>query len=226
MISFFHKPDSPIGRNYLEQANNRLPGKTPLEGVRFVALDTETSGLNIGTDRILSIALFEIINGKIDLALSRKWLVYQPESMPTRATAIHGILPRETQGGTPEKEVLEELIPLLSGAILIGHHIRFDANMLNEAMIRHFKTKFRNRIVDTAHMAMRELIPFHQTGYANQRPPTLDEVCSQLDLPLITRHTAEGDAFLAAEIFLFLCGKIHRRIDRPLQTRDLPIRKY
>lgn len=228
MISFFHKSESPLIQNYLTATKSRRPWKTPLRETRFVVLDTETSGFDVGTDRILSLALFEIIDGQIDITRSRKWLVFQHDITPTAATAIHGILPSETRAGMDEKTVLEELIPLLTGAVVVGHHIGFDAAMINEAMLRHFKTKFSNRIVDTAAMAMRELVAFHQTGYENQRPPSLDEVCSQLNLPIVARHTAEGDAFLAAQIFLFLCGRIRRRLlrravhRRPPKLRDLP----
>ena len=181
---------------------------------------------------MLSIALFEIIDGRIDMALSRKWIVYQPGPTLTAATAIHGILPSETREGTDEKKVLEELMPLLAGAVVVGHHIHFDASMINEAMDRHFQTKFSNRMVDTATMATRELVAFRQSGYGNQRPPSLDEVCSQLNLPLVARHTAEGDAFLAAQIFLLLCGRIRRRLHRrPVnrrdpRLRDLPIGRF
>ncbi len=232
MIPFFQKPESLICRNYLAASKNRLAGKTPLNEVRFVALDIESSGFKIGKDRILSIAVFEVVNGRIDIGRSRKWIVYQPDATPTAATAIHGILPCETREGRLEKEVLEELIPILSGAVVVGHHVRFDSAMLNEALLRNFKIKFKNWIVDTAQLAMNELIAFHRTGYANQRPPSLDEVCSQLNLPMIARHTAEGDAFTTAEIFLLLCGRIRRRLNsyrlrcHPPQVRDLSIVRY
>lgn len=222
MIPFFQKPESPACRHYLAETGRKIRRKTPVKELRFAVLDTETSGFEIGKDRILSISLFEIINRQIDLSLSRKWIVFQPGTALTAATAVHGILPCETQRGIQEKQVIEELLPLLAGAIVVGHHIRFDAAMLNEAMMRNFKTKFCNRIIDTASMAMSELIPFHRTGYANQRPPALDEVCSQLNLPVVARHTAEGDAFLAAQVFLLLCGKIRRRRqNRRIHRRDL-----
>lgn len=224
MIPFLKKSAPPAHPLYYAAARKRIPGKTPLNETRLVVLDTETSGFKIAADRILSVAAFEISNGVIDLSVGRKWLVFQPLSRPGPATAIHGILPSETQKGIPEKQMLEELIPMLTGAIVIGHHIRFDAAMLNAAMMRNLKMKFCNRIIDTAHLAMRELVSFHKTGYANQRPPSLDEVCSQLDLPLVARHTAEGDAFLTAQVFLFLCGKIRRRLRRPLHLRDLPVK--
>lgn len=223
MIPFFRKPANPVCQHYRAATKTRRAGKTPFLEVRFVALDIETSGFKVGQDRILSVALFEILNGQIDVGRHRKWIVFQPGAMPNASTAIHGILPCETRAGQSEANVLAELLPLLAGAVVVGHHVGFDAAMLNEAMMRNLKIKFINPVCDTAYMAMREMIPFHRTGYGNQRPPSLDEVCAQLDLPVVARHTAEGDAFVAAEVFLLLCGKIRRRrAKRPLHLRDLP----
>jgi DNA polymerase-3 subunit epsilon len=227
MIPFLHRQKlPPFCQAWQDSANRRPARKTAADRIRFVVLDCETSGFKVGTDRILSLAAFEITKDRIDIAGSRKWIVYQPQVRLNQATAVHGILPEEIRQGTPEQTVIPDLLPMLGGAVLVGHHVRFDAAMLNDLLMRHYKIRFRNRLIDTAHMAMNELTAFHKTGYANQRPPSLDEVCAQLDLPLIARHTAEGDAFLTAEVFLMLSGQIRKRLGRPLRAGDLPIRKF
>ncbi len=227
MIPFLHRPKPPpFCRAYLDSAKKRPARNTAFNRLRFVVLDCETSGFEVGVDRILSLAAFEVAQDRIDIAGSRKWIVYQPAARLNRATAVHGILPEEIRQGTPEQNLIPDLLPMLTDAVLVGHHTRFDAAMLNDLLMRHHTVRFCNRIIDTAHMAMNELAAFHKTGYANQRPPSLDEVCAQLNLPLIARHTAEGDAFLTAEVFLMLSGQIRRRLGRPLRAGDLPIRKF
>lgn len=226
MFSFFQKPRPAPVQAYLTGTKSGIPGKKPVSDVRFVVIDVETSGLNVTKDRILSIALFEVIHDQIDIARSRKWIVFQPEPLPTAATAIHGILPCETRKGIAEKDLLQQLLPLLTGAVVVGHHVRFDLAMIQESMIRNLGLKCYNRMIDTARIAMHELMAFHPTGYAHQRPPSLDEVCAQLNLPPVARHTAEGDAFTAAEVFLLLCGRIRRRKNRALLLSDLPVRPF
>jgi DNA polymerase-3 subunit epsilon len=232
MMRFFHNPKPDVYREYRAGTSRRLWKKQPLKETRVIALDIETSGFSLKSDRILSVALFDITGGRIEMARSRKWIVFQTETVATSATAIHGILPSETREGTAEKQVLEELLPLLTGAILVGHHIRFDALMLNKALLRHFKSGLRNHLIDTASLAMNELTAFHRSGYANQHPPSLEEVCAQLDLPVVARHTAEGDAFLTAEIFLLLSGRIRKRLKnrrfhrREPQLRDLSTSRF
>jgi DNA polymerase-3 subunit epsilon len=211
--------------SYREQTCKRMSGDTPLQSLRLVALDCETSGMRIGTDRILSIATIEIIQGQIEIGSSQQWIVFQQGISTNKATEIHGILPVETQGGTPEEEVLKTVLPLLSGAIIVGHNIWFDAQMLNEALRLNFKTRLCNRTLDVGTMAMSELAPFKKTGYANQRNPSLEDISAHLGLPMHDRHTAAGDAYMAAEIFLLLCGRMRKRLGRPLCLKNLPVKR-
>ena len=103
--------------------------------------------------------------------------------------------------------VLEELLSVITGRIIIAHHIGFDADVIGAALKRHWGLTLRNRLVDTAMMSMRDVDAFHQTGYANQRPPSLDEVCQHAGLPVMRRHTASGDAFTTGQLFLWLCSR-------------------
>jgi DNA polymerase-3 subunit epsilon len=224
MIAFRKKKRPGFIRDYCERTHRFLTVNKRLEEVRLVALDTEASGFEVGTDRLLSIAVIEIEENQIQLDQCVEWLVYQSGMVPNKATEIHGILPSDSLKGQPERDVLEELLPRISGALVIGHQIWFDALMLHDALRRNFGIGFRNPVIDVGLMAMNELQPFRKTGYINQRPPNIEDLCAHLGLPLTERHTAEGDAYMAAEIFLLLCGQIRQRRGR-LTKWDLPIKK-
>jgi len=224
MIPFAKSNQPAFVRDYCEKTHRLMTWRKPVEQIRMVALDTEASGFEVGKDRLLSIATIEISHNQIQLDQCVEWLVFQPGMVANKATEIHGILPSDTRRGQPEKEVLEALLPQIAGALVIGHQIWFDALMLNNALWRNFGIGFRNPTIDVALMAMGELPPFRKTGYANQRPPSIEDICSHLGLPLTERHTAEGDAYMAAEIFLLLCGHIRQRRGR-LTKWDFPIKK-
>ncbi len=211
-------------QRYRDQTNRSLVRRKPFEEVRLVAIDTECSGFEIGRDRLLSLAVIELDWKHIRLETSIEWLIYQPNIVANRATEIHGILPSDTLQGVPERQMLAELIPMISGAILVGHQTWFDANMLNEAFRRNFGIGLSNPTVDVGLMAMNELQPFRKSGYINQRPPSLEDLCAHFGLPLFDRHTAEGDAYIAAQIFLLMCGHVRMR-KGSVTRRDLPIRK-
>lgn len=214
---------SPVAEIYLATNRCRISRKTELSGVRATVLDCETTGFRVGTDRLLSIALGEVRGLEFQVSSMQSWLVRQKPLPENDSFKIHGILPCDTAAARAEKDVLQELLPLLGGDLLIGHHIWFDAAMLNEAMKRHFQIRLKNPLVDTASLAMNVLDAFRPSGYGNQRAPTLDEVCAHLGIAMVDRHTAAGDTFTTAEVFLTLVARLKKALNRPLRVGDLPI---
>ena len=221
MIWPWKQPANPQARSYQQNQRQRPKRRDAADAVRFIVLDAETSGFDPAKDRMLSLATMRIENLELHLADMHSWLIYQADAGLTEAVNVHGILPSETADGAPEGKVMEALLPILGNAVVVGHHIGFDARMIDQAFRRHFGIKFRNHLIDTAELSMRELDAFARTGYANQHPPTLEDVCSHLEIQMIDRHTAAGDTFTTAQVFLTLCARIQKRLKRELQLRDL-----
>jgi DNA polymerase-3 subunit epsilon len=222
MFGWFQRKEVPAFiADYRQETLRRIDPKTPLADLRFVVLDAETSGLDPTKDHLLSIGLVPIRHGRLEIGARRTWLVQQTDTPNNEAVKIHGISPAESARATPEVEVLTELLGELSGTILVGHHIGFDAAIIGTACQRHFGQKLRNRLLDTSLLAMRHIDAFHRTGYANQRPPSLDEVCQHAGLPVLGRHTASGDAFTIGQLFLWLCSRLRVRRGRELVAGDL-----
>lgn len=223
-MRFFRRrnPDPSI-QSYLDASNRRIDKKRALQSSTIVVLDAEATGLRVNADRILSLATLEIENSEIDVSSARSWLVRRGDAPLNEAVHIHGILPSDSEAGVEESQVLRELLPILEGRIIVGHHIRFDLMLLNDAARRHLGIRLKNQCVDTAFLAMQELVAFHKTGYGNQPLPTLEEVCSQLDVTMIDRHTAIGDTFTTAEVFLLLVARMRKRFGRLVRYGDLPL---
>jgi DNA polymerase-3 subunit epsilon len=221
-LSWLRRPPSdPVAAAYAANTPRRVPSRTPLDALRFIVLDAETSGFNVGSDRLLSLAIVPVRAGRIPLGGICSWIFRQDKVPLNEATAVHGILPAETADGETEQAILQELLPELAGAVVVGHHIDFDLAMLDEATRRHFGLRLRNPRIDTATLAMRAVEAFAKTAYPGQRPPTLDELCSHCGVPTIDRHTAAGDAYTTAELFLVLCARMQRLRGRPLTAADL-----
>ena len=220
---WWHKtPLPPIIQAYVDATPKRVPAKTPLSDLLFIALDCETTGFNTAQDRILSLAIAELRCGRLHIARSRNW-IFQQDRPVTEAVTVHGILPSDTMLGQSERDILLELLPRLHSAIIVGHHIGFDVGMLNAALKRHFQTTLRNQVLDTARFAMSAVEAFARTDYPGQREPSLDEVCAQCGITPVERHTAEGDAFTTATLFLAMCARRQRQLSRPLRAGDLPL---
>lgn len=226
MPLFFRKNLAGEAQAYVDATPKRLGKKKPLDELRIVVVDAETSGFDVNKDRLLSLAAVPLHGREIAISDVHSWLIFQAGSGVTDAARIHGILPSDTRAGQPEAQVMEELLPLLHGAVIVGHHIHFDAALLDLALRRRFGVGLRNPLLDTADLAQIAVDAFARTGYANQRPPTLDEVCSHLEIATVERHTAPGDAFTTAELFLLLCARLRQQRKRPLLVGDVPIKSW
>lgn len=222
-LPWFSSEVPAFARDYRAGTPRRVGRKTPVSQIRFVVLDAETTGFDPARDRILSLAALPLQGGVLQLADLRAWMVYHSQAPMTEAVQIHGIMPADAREGAPESTVLEEVLPLLTGAVLVGHHVGFDVRMLNEALHRRFRVRLQNPMLDTAKLAMQVLDAFRKTGYVGQRTPSLEEVCTLLDLAPLERHTAPGDTFTTAELLLVLLARYARERRRPLVSGDLPI---
>ncbi|NJO38521.1 MAG: 3'-5' exonuclease, partial [Rhizobiales bacterium] len=63
----------------------------PLPSLAAVVVDTETTGLNVRTDRIVQIGAVRLADGRIERSASFDVLIDPGMPIPPEATAIHGI---------------------------------------------------------------------------------------------------------------------------------------
>ena len=175
---------------------------TPADRVRFVALDSETTGLNPVTDRLITIGAVAVLNGDIVLEDSFETLLRVDRN--TAAVEVHGITRDETRAGLDEPEALRQFLSYLRDGVIVGHHIGHDISTLNAACQRHWGFELRNRSLDTMDLTLH----LERSGaFAHReriREFTLDSLCELFDVVPHDRHTAAGDAFITAQVFLRL----------------------
>ena len=173
--------------------------QTPIERVRFVALDSETTGLNPLTDRIITIGAVAVQDGDIVLEDSFEALLRVEKN--TSAVTVHGITRDETGSGLDEADALQRFLDYLQDGVIVGHHIGHDISTLNAACQRHWGFELRNRSLDTMDLTLH----LEQGGAFAERAPirefTLDSLCGMFDVIPHDRHTAAGDAFITAQVF-------------------------
>src|SRR4051812_16278583 len=162
---FSRQPLAPVAQAYRNSTSPKVSRQTPLDELSFVVLDTETTGLDVRRDRLLSLALVPSRQNQIHVAAIRSWLIYQPRTSLNEAVQVHGIFPEETASGHPESDMFAEFRPPISGQILVGYHRGFDAAMIDAAMKRHYQIGLQNPLVDTADLAMRTFQAFGRTPY-------------------------------------------------------------
>ena len=185
--------------HYRQHFHATWDDQTPIERVRFVALDSETTGLNPLTDRIITIGAVAVQDGDIVLDDSFEALLRVEKN--TSAVTVHGITRDETRSGLDEPEAVQRFLDYLQDGVIVGHHIGHDISTLNAACQRHWGIELRNRSLDTMDLTLH----LEQSGAFADRAPirefTLDSLCEMFDVTPHDRHTAAGDAFITAQVF-------------------------
>ena len=176
--------------------------ETPIEQVRFVVLDSETTGLNPRTDRLITIGAVAVCAHEIVLEDSFDALLEVAEN--TSAVTVHGITRDEARGGLEEEEALARFLDYVRDGVIVGHHIGHDIGTLDAGYQRGWGFRTMNRSLDTMDLTLH----LERDGAFAGRPPirqfTLDALCDMFGVIPHDRHTAGGDAFLTAQVFLRL----------------------
>lgn len=155
-------------------------------------IDLETTGTNLGTDRIIEIAIVKILP---DGTKSVKRKIVNPGiPIPSSSSDIHGFTDEMVKDAPTFKQVAQELKQMLDGCDLGGYNSnRFDIPMLVEEFLRagvEFDLRGR-RMLDVQKI-------FHQM---EQR--TLSAAYKfYCDKQLVDAHSAEADASATYEILL------------------------
>ena len=175
----------------------------PLESVRkrFVAIDLETTGLHPRRDAIVSLAAIPFLDGAP--APGYVTLVDPGRAIPPESTAIHGLTDGMVRGAPPLERALRGADAVIEGAVLVGHNVGFDAAMLTRARRVSRLPRLRNPIVDTCRLAA-SLHPRWQDF-------SLEHIAERLDVEVVARHTAEGDALTAGRILVAFLPELEAR---------------
>jgi len=204
-------PDTNYWNAYKQAFEQDYTKKTLIRDIRFVVLDTETTGLDVKQDKLLSIGAVAVKNRKIHIADRFEFYVRQQYEGGKDGIKVHGILPKHNLSAQSAKNILIELLSYLQNSVLVGHHIGFDFAVLNRAFHQHLNGQLLNPTLDTAHLAQRIQSPFYQTITNNNEQLSLDELCHQYKVPIYNRHTAGGDALITALLFVKLLGKLEKK---------------
>lgn len=178
------------------------PGCAPASEVRFVVLDTETTGLDPRRDRIITIGAVGVCNGEI--RLDDVFEVLLKIAYNNSSVTVHGITRDEASAGMEETEALPLFLEYLRDGVIVGHHIGHDIQTLNAACERHYGFPLRNRSLDTMDLTLH----LNDAGAFGSLPMaqgfSLDSLCDMFGVTPHDRHTAGGDALITARIFLRL----------------------
>jgi DNA polymerase-3 subunit epsilon len=174
--------------------------RTPLDAVRWVVIDCETSGLDPARDRLLSVGALAVWGGRI--AVGEPFVAYVKQAAASAAENIlvHGIGGDAQCAGRPLDEVIAELTAYLGEGVPVGFHARFDAGIL-----RRHGLKPAADWIDLATL-MPVLFPDRAP-----KQSSLDHWLAEFSIQPVRRHDALADAFATAELHLVALAQLKRR---------------
>jgi len=203
-----HRRKSPSGSQVLKEA-------------KIIVIDAETTGLVPNTDRLLSLGGLRIAGRSILVREQFEAYLSTPTELEHReAVSIHGIIPNSQRYVyDTEEDLLARFLDYLGpDGVIVGHHIGFDVGIINRAMNAQGAGPLLNPVIDTGKLAQR----IRPSGYwTPPREFSLDRLARQYNIPLSDRHTAMGDAFITAVLWLKLTARLEERLGREPVVSDL-----
>ena len=168
--------------------------------MRYIALDTETTGLKIESGhKLIEIGCLEIIDRKLTGSKFHKYINPERE-IDESATRVHGMKLSDLQRFPPFCEIADEFCEYIKNSTLIIHNAKFDLGFLNHELLNCGRSKIESlveEIIDSLEIA-RSLHP----GKKN----SLDVLCSRYEVDNSQRdfHGALLDSNLLANVYLLM----------------------
>jgi DNA polymerase III subunit epsilon len=173
----------------------------PWRTVGFASLDFEATGLDLDRDRIISLGVVPIEQGRIEVGRSVYRLVDPGEVEPTPdSVTIHGLRPVDVRGASSTEAARETLRRALAGRFLITWYATVEASFLAK-LFGTRPTRWMRRSIDVRKLVLGLL-------GAEAVRLTLEQAAARFDVPVASPHHALDDALVTAQLFLVTASKL------------------
>ncbi|MER7517513.1 3'-5' exonuclease [Streptomyces sp. NPDC126499] len=185
----------------------------------LAAFDTETTGVDVEEDRIVSAALVVQDATGMRPRVTR-WLVNPGVPVPPEATAVHGLTDDHLQrNGRWPSPVMEELgrgiaEQCAAGRPLVVMNAPFDLTILDRELRRH-RASSLGRYLEHVPLCVLDprVLDKHLDRYRKGRR-TLTDLCEEYEVVLDGAHDAAADAQAALDVVRALGRRFAARLDR------------
>ena len=163
---------------------------------RKLILDTETTGLNFDTDKIIEIGIVELRENVLTQHYFHEYINPERE-ISLSAQKIHGISNESLINKPTFNNIAEKFLDFIKEDTLIIHNSEFDINFINKELQNCGFNNIKNPIIDTIKIAKKEF---------PGQTVNLDSLCRKLDV-INTRQNYHGallDANLLSKVYLKL----------------------
>jgi DNA polymerase-3 subunit epsilon len=180
-----------------------------------VAIDCETTGLNLRQDDIVTVAAIPVRGSRIIASRAFKAMVRPEARMKAEAIKVHRLREGDVAGGSTMAEVLPELMRFVGSRPLVGYYLEFDVAMINKHARRLLGVELPNSRIEVSGL-------YYERKYGDAPPGVQVDlrfaaILADLGLPILEQHDAFSDALMTAMIYVALQDLKARNIRIPRQ---------
>jgi DNA polymerase-3 subunit epsilon len=171
------------------------------EGNEVVSLDLETTSLDVNKASILSIGAVRISGKRVKTSDRLDIALKPPADLTAESIKIHKIRAQDLAEGIELREALEQVLEFVGNRPILGYYVKYDIRVLSKYLRQEFGFDLPNRAIELSHV-YHDIIKWkHVGGDVDLR---FDTIASKLNMPIIQRHTALGDAITVALMYVRL----------------------
>ena len=179
----------------------------------WVALDCETTGLDVRRDRIISIGAVRIVGNRLLTSQRLEMLVRSERALEPDSVRVHRLRESDVAHGLDPEQAVRRLLDFIGSRPLVGYFLEFDVAMLNREIWPMLGVRLPQPKIEVSAMYYdfknRQLPAPQRGGTIDLRFATM---MNDLALPLRDAHDALNDAVMAGLAFM----KLRRLLqDRP-----------
>ncbi|MEJ8671919.1 3'-5' exonuclease [Streptomyces sp. MS1.AVA.1] len=170
---------------------------------RLAGFDTETTGVDVETDRIVTACIVEV--GGNTPPITANWLINPGVDIAEAATAVHGITTEKakTEGQAAEEGIAELVAGLtqivLAGTPLVIMNAPYDLTLLDREARRYGVQPLTEVVGDELHVVDPRVLDKHVDTYRRGKR-TLTDLCAHYQVKLDGAHSADADAIAACRV--------------------------
>lgn len=163
---------------------------------RYVIINTETSGFNPKKDVVLSIGGIGMLNDVIKIGDNFEVVIMQYKYLHDQGLSNESIIDSKLTKLT-EQQAIQAFVDYIGNAVLVGHRIHLEIEMINEALEKMGCSKLKNEALDIEIMHQKLLD-------STSKAFTLEALIKAYSLPHFEKDTVSDGAYAIALLFLKL----------------------
>ncbi len=162
----------------------------------YTIVDIESTGGGFKGEKIIDIAIYRFDGEKIVDSFTS--LVNPGIKIPSFISKLTGIKDSMVVDAPSFEEIAEKIVEITEGAIFVAHNVQYDYGILKHEL-RRLGYKFLRKKFCTIDIA-KIVIPEHPSY-------SLGKLCKTLEIKIVDRHRASGDALATVELLKLLMAK-------------------